>query len=353
MKTQFILAFFFTLLVSVLGGNAVASVTGWNPFAVSGGLMVLSAIPNLMPGGASAMGLLRELWTGELIKKFRHEGLWLSRIPNRNDLVTNNTIHLVDIGADPAVLINSTTYPIPINLRTDVDVPIGLDKFDTENTSVTDDELQGLPYDKPGSVIIQHNEVLEESTATKAAHSMSPVTTSVGTPIIPTTGATNGEAIARKMMTPADLITAKKKLDKLKVPKRDRILVLCPEHVADLLAVDEKFALQYKNLKTGEILNLYGFEIHEFGGNAKYTQAAGVYTKKAFGSADADATDYVSSFFFYIGRTMQFRGAATMYKSEAAQDPANRRTVVGFRVYHMCIPIKAEGYGVIVSAPTV
>lgn len=349
MKTKFILSLLFTLLVSVIGGNAIASVTGFNPLVCSGAMFGLSLIPGLMPDGASAMGLLRELWTGELLKKFRHEGSWLSRIPNRSDLVINNTIHLVDIGADPEVLINNTTYPIPVNLRTDSDVPIGLDKFDTENTAVSDDELQGLPYDKPGSVINQHNETLEEKTAEKAAHSFAPSTTATGTPIIVTTGSSNGETIARKRLLPADIITAKKKLDKLKVPKKDRILVLCPEHVEDLLMVDEKFAMQYKNMKSGEVLPMYGFDIYEFGGNPKYTQAAGVYTKKAFGSADDDANDHVSSFFLYTGRTMQFRGTVNMYQSLASQDPEYRRSVVGFRLYHMAIPVKSEAYGALVS----
>lgn len=349
MRTKFILSLMFTLLVSVIGGNIIASVTGFNPLACSGGLFGLSLIPGLMPTGASAMGLLRELWTGEIIKKFRHDGSWMSRIPNRSDLVINNTIHLVDIGSDPEVLINNTTYPIPVNLRTDSDVPIGLDKFDTENTAVSDDELQGLPYDKPGSVVNQHTATLEEKTAEKAAHSLAPTTTATGTPIIVTTGSSNGETIARKRLLPADLINAKKKLDKLKVPKMDRILVLCPEHVEDLLMVDEKFALQYKNMKSGEVLPMYGFDIYEFGGNPKYTESGGVYTKKAFGSADDDSNDYVSSLFFYTGRTMQFRGNVTMYQSLASQDPEYRRSVVGFRLYHMAIPVKADGYGALVS----
>lgn len=350
MRTKFILSLFFTLLVSVIAGNIVAIVTGWSPFICSGSLFITSMVPGIVPGGVSAMGLLRELWTGELIKKFRHEGMWLARIPNRNDLVVNNTIHLVDIGADPDVLINNTTYPIPINLREDSDVPIGLDKFDTENTAVSDDELQGLPYDKPGSVMNQHNETLEEKTAEKAAHSLAPSSHDAATPIIATSGSSNGETVARKRLTPEDITKAKKALDKMKVPKRDRILVLCPDHVQDLLVTDEKFALQYKNIRTGEVLPMYGFDIYEFGGNPKYSYADSAYSKKAFGSADDDANDHVSSLFLYTGRTMQFRGDVKMYKSDASSDPEFRRTVVGFRLYHMCVPVKSEGYGVLVSA---
>lgn len=352
MKSKFILSLLFTLLVSVLGGNIVASVTGFDAMICSGSLFTLSMIPGILPTGASAMGLLREMWTGELLKKFRHDGSWMSRIPKRNDLVINNTIHLIDIGADPEVLINNTTYPIPINLREDTDIPIGLDKFDTENTAITDDELQGLPYDKPGSVINQHNEVLEEKTAKKSAHSLAPQTHSASAPIIATSGSSNGETVARKMLTTSDIRRAKTALDKMKVPKKDRILVLSPEHVADLLETDEKFALQYKNIRTGDVLPIYGFDIYEFGDNPKYSAAGAVYTKKAFAAADDDANDHISSLFFYAGRTMQFTGTVSMYKSNAENDPEYRRTVVGFRMYHMAIPIKLEACGVLVSAST-
>ena len=151
-------------------------------------------------------------------------------------------------------------------------------------------------------------------------------------------------------MTPKEFKNAKKALDKMGVPKKDRIMVLHPDHVADMLETDEKFAQQYKNLRTGEVLPLYGFEIYESLDTPAYSGATGNYVKKAFSAAADDANDKVSSFFFYAGRTMQFTGESKMYKSDAQSDPEYRRTVVGFRLYHMCIAIKAEACGVIVSA---
>jgi hypothetical protein len=350
MKTfkKLIFAFVCTLFVAVIAGTSFSAVLNVEPIYGISALVGLSFIP-MMPSGALGMGILRELWTGELIAKFRLDKTWLSRVPNRSDLVQNNVIHLVDIGADPNVLINNTTYPVPVVTREDIDVPIGLDKFDTENTSIPDDELQGLPYDKNGSVLQQHRLTLEEATAMKSAHSLAPSVHSVSTPIILTKGDSNGETIARKMCTPASIIAAKKALDKKKVPLKDRILVLCPEHIADLLAVDEKFALQYKNIRTGEVLPMYGFDIYEFGGNPKYHDVAGTLTKKAYGAADDDVNDQVASFFFSAIRTNQFLGDVIMYNSVASVDPINRRSLIGFKMYHMCLPVKQEGFGVIVS----
>lgn len=336
------------MLLSILVGVMFSMATGLDLAVTSGALFTLSFIPGIMPGGVAAMGLLREIWTGEILKKFRHEGMWLGRVPRRDDLVKNNTIHLVDIGADPNVLVNNTTYPIPSNLREDADVPIGLDKFDTENTRIPDDELEGLPYDKKGSVAEQHTETLIEKTMDKAAHAMAPQTAAAGI-IVMTTGTSNGETVARKRLLPADLIKAKKLADKKKWPKGSRVLVLCPEHVEDLLMADEKFRDQYKNMKTGDVLPMYGFEIFEYAANPKYGKPGGVVTKKAFGAADDDANDFICSFFFTDKRVMQFAGDVKIYSSAAETDPEMRESIFGLRQYHMALPTKADGIGALVS----
>lgn len=299
------------------------------------------------------MGVLRELWTGELINSFRHEGLFLSRIPSADQYVNNNVIHLADIGADPAVLINNTTYPIAVVSRDDDDVTISLNKFDTENTAILDDELYGLPYDKPGSVMEQHREVLEEVTTSKAAHQLAPADNSdANQPVISTTGASDGETNPRKLITVADIRLAKKRLDNLKIPQRDRILVLHPDHIAGLLAASENFAMQYSlNNQEGKVTKLYGFEIFEYGDMPVYTTGGGaVLNKKAFGAAAAPSTDQVSSIFFYAKRAVKARGNVEMYYQDAKTNPEYRQSVVGFRVYHVCIPKKTTGFGAIVSA---
>jgi len=296
------------------------------------------------------MSILKDLWTAELLTKFRHDALFLSRIKSEDDKVNFNAIHLADIGADPAVLVNNTTYPIAVNTRTDADVTISLDKFDTENTAVTRDELHGLPYDKGASVIDQHKNVLEEKTADKAAHSLCPATAVADTTaLIMTTGASNGATNPRKVMTFAEIIAAKKFMDDLKVPKKDRILVLCSDHVNDLLNADEKFRDQYKNMVTGQILSAYGFDIYEYGEIPKYKVVATVLTKKAWAAAADAANDQAASFFFYAPRVFQAKGTADMFYQDATTNPEYRRSVVGFQMYHICMPKKTIGFGAIVS----
>lgn len=348
MKTKVIFGVITSLLLSVVVGMAIATSLGFNPEYVVGACIALSFLP-LQPSGSLAMGLLKEIWTGELIKAFRHDKAWLGEVPSRNDLVNNNAVHMVDVGADPDVLINNTTYPIAITSRTDEDVAVGLDKFDTENTKVTRDELYAISYDKMSSVIESHRLVLEDKTADKSAHSLAPLVHGVNTPIVMTTGSSNSETYARKRATMNDIITLKRNLDDLKVPLQGRVLVLCNQHFEDLLRIDEVFAKQYKDIPAGQVLNLYGFKVYQYLNTPIYKVVDGTLTKKAFGAAATPSTDQASSFFFYNQRAFQCRGDVEMFYQDASINPEYRQNVVGFRVYHICLPKKTTGFGALVS----
>jgi hypothetical protein len=259
----------------------------------------------------------------------------------------------VDVGADPAVLVNNTAYPIDSAGRTDADIAITLDKFDTENTIITDDELYGLPYDKEGSVIRNHRLALEDKTATKSAHSIAPSGNTAGTPIIATTGNADGRAVARKALTEADIILAQEKCNLLDIPMESRVLVLCAEHYSDLLKTSEVFANQIKSIAEGKLLpRLYGFQVYMYNRVPVYTLAGGVFTKKAFGAASDPANEFKGSFFFYSQRAFQAVGTADMYYAAAKTDPKYRQSEVGFRLYHICLPKKTTGFGVIASNVT-
>lgn len=66
----------------------------------------------------------------------------------------------------------------------------------------------------------------------------------------------------------------KRALDNLRVPSDGRRLVLCPDHVNDLLLTSQAFREQYNiDRNSGKVGNLYGFEIYEYGNNPLYTTA--------------------------------------------------------------------------------
>jgi hypothetical protein len=318
---------------------------------VPAGLMagtMLSLLPQAAPQGALRAGVLTEIWTGELIDHFKHESKWLGEIPERNDYVENDAINLTKIGADPNVLINNTTYPIPVSGRTDTPIVITLDKFDTENTAITKDELYALPYDKTGSVLSRHRIRLEEDTAKYGMFNVAVNGDSPTTPVIPTTGSTSDIVTGRKDFSPKDLRKLKHRLDLLDVPMAGRILVLHPDHSAALLDLDNSFKDKYTNTKTGEVINHFGFKLYE---DSYSPYRSNSNAKLAWGAVPS-ATDRASSTFFYAPRAVKARGTLQFFYRLAENDPENRRTVAGYRLYHVVIAKDNTGFGAIVSDAT-
>lgn len=82
-------------------------------------------------------------------------------------------------------------------------------------------------------------------------------------------------------------IALRRKLDKLKVPKRNRRLMLCSDHINDLLEVDQKFQNQYHNYETGVISKMYGFDIYE-AANCPMFDSANEKEKELWGCAGCE-----------------------------------------------------------------
>lgn len=285
--------------------------------------------------------VFKEIWTGEMVKSLRGktEGTWLDGIPDMSSITENDVIHLVDVGVDPTVLINNTTYPIPPEALDDKDIAIKLDKFQTKPTPITDDELYAASYEKMQRVKDSHADAINDAKFRKAAHSFCPDKNSATTPVLTTSGTADA---ARKMMTMKDLIAMKRAMDKLKVPAEGRRLVLCPDHVNDLLSSEQSFKEQYNiDSAGGTIARLYGFDIYEYAYTPTYTQA---------GVKNAVGTDGVaSSFAFYTGRVFKATGSTKMYYSEAATDPENQRNLINFRHYFIAMPKKRDCCVAIIS----
>lgn len=327
----------FILAVALGGLPALGAV------AAVGGSMLLGGF---MPTGSACAGLYAEIWTGELVGKLRAADTapWLDGIPDYSGFTDKNIIHLVDVGVDPDVLINNTTYPIPITAIDDADIPISLDKFQTEATPITDDELQGLSYDKRSSIQERHAKAILEAKYKKSIHALAPASNASKTPVIATTGANDGNG--RRMITRQDIIRLKDKFDKLQVPEAGRRLVLCTDHVNDLLMYDQKFAEQYYNYASGKIMNMYGFEVYSYVANPSYA-ANGV--KLAWGVTPS-AGQHQASVAFYVNHAFKASGTTKFYLSEAATDPTTQRTLLNYRHYFVTLPKKQEALGAIYSA---
>ena len=339
----------FAVLLNCLMGGTIAAALGADPMAGAAVLNIVAASAGaVMPTGSLLAGVYTEIWTGELVKKLRGmmDATWLDGVPDNSSIVENDVIHLVDVGVDPDVLINNTTYPIDLQALDDQDLPISLDKFQTKVTPITDDELYAISYDKMTRVKEAHGNAINDAKFKKAAHALCAQQNTATTPVLAATGEADAET-GRKKLTVADLVAMKRAMDKLKVPADGRRLVLSSDHVNDLLESDQKFKEQYNiDRANGTVGRLYGFDIYEFGANPLYTTTG---VKKDVDAA-AETGEFQCSFAFYVPRVFKATGSTKMYYSEAATDPEYQRNKVNFRHMFIAMPKKQDA-GVVIYSP--
>lgn len=344
---------FITLLTAIafncLAGAVLAHTADISPVLGAVAMNGVAAIAGMFPSetGIVRAGVYVEIWTGEMVKALRAGlvGTWLDGIPDMSSLVENDVIHLVDVGADPDVLIDNSSYPLEIQALPDGDISISLSKFETKPTPITDDELYAISYDKMSRVKESHAFAIVVSQMKKAAHALCASQNSATTPVIVTSGAAD-ETTGRKRLTRDDLIALKGKMDALHVPAEDRRLVLCPDHVQDILGWSEQFEKQYSlDNVNGKVGRLYGFDIFEFANNPYYTSAG---VKKDI-DAVPSAGEFQCSFAFYVRRTFKATGSMKMYYSPADQDPLYHRNLIDFLQRFVCLPKKKDAGVVICS----
>lgn len=336
------------VLVNAIAGAVFGMAVGFSPLAGAVGANVLAAVVSgVMPAGVARAGVLTEIWIGEMVKTLRGylQGTWLDGIPDNSSIVNNDAIHLVEVGVDPDVLVNNTTYPIPLQALDDADISIDLCKFQTKVTPITDDELYAISYDKIARVKESHSNAINDAKFAKAAHALCASSNTAKTPVLTTSGERD-ESTGRLKMTALDVLKMKASLDKLGVPVENRRLVLCTDHVNDLLETDQRFKEQYNIDRTnGTVGRLYGFDIYEYANTPYYTQKG---VKKDVG-ATGDTGEFQCSFAFYTPRVFKATGSTKMYWSAAENDPEYQRNKVNFRHMFICMFKKADA-GVVMTS---
>ena len=318
-------------------------------FALGTGLQFI--FPNKVKGLLFA-GVYREIWTGELVESFQPEieASFLSEIPDESRHVQsssngeNQVIHLVDIGADPEVLINNTTYPIGYETLTDGDIAFQLDKFTTVATKVSDDELYAISDDKIAVVNKKHKNAILAKKFAKATHALAPQAHTINTPVIGTSGAT---VAGKKLATVNDVIDLGGAMSAAGIPDDgNRILVLNTVHNTGIVKEVKDFYKDYLNIATGQLRPLFhGFKVYLYHAMPFYLAADN--TKVAFGAVFNPATHNVASVAFYAPDMFRAEGSTKMYYDEP--DTQNQAAAVNYRHYYLVSPKKARAIAALVT----
>lgn len=354
-KLSFV-AILINLLLALFTGFFINSVMGFNPLIVAaivfvGGTGMQLVFPDMLTGLALA-GVYKEIWTGELVESFQPEieASFLSEIPDESRWVQssgsgeNQVIHLIDIGADPEVLINNTTYPIGYSTLADGDIAFQLDKFTTVATKVTDDELYAITYDKIAVVNKKHKNAIIAKKFAKATHALAPQAHTVNTPVIGTTGAT---VAGKKLATVNDIIDLGGAMSAAGVPDDgQRILVLNTTHNTGIVKEVKDFYKDYLNIETGKLRPLWnGFKVYLYHAMPFYLAIDN--TKVSFGAVFNPATHNVASVAFYAPDMFRAEGTTKMYFDEP--DTQNQSSAINYRHYYLVSPKKARSIAALVT----
>lgn len=340
-----IIAIIFSLLVSVLFGSFVSVAVGVPPVYSIGGAIILAnvimpTIASALPQGVLNAVVLKSAYEAELLKSLKEiKTDFLARIRDRSDLVGNDVVDLTKAGVKPNVLIDNATYPISAAQRTDEGIKLQLRKLTTEVTIITEDELYALPYDKKNDVIADHKLALQEEFRKLALHSYCPASQTAKTPVLVTTGEDDGTG--RRRLTKADLIRLRTALNGLGVIDCD--LVLCNEHVEDILLWSEVFEKQYQAIASGLVLPMYGFY---FSQNQGYAPLFNGTNKTAYGAV-ATGTEVSASVAYPASRMVKAYGSVKMYFKEP--EPRYQQSEVNFNAHFLAVPKDSEGTAAIVS----
>lgn len=278
--------------------------------------------------------MLKEIFAAIILALFYPDGSWLNELTSMDHMVDANTINLSQVGADPEVVKDNSTWPLTPTVRTDSGIEIPLATFDTKPTHVTNVEQLETSYDKCESVVRQHAEALRKNAMLSAAYNIAPSSNSTDHPVIATTGSNRGDG--NKALKYKDLLKLRTAFNKASYPMEGRILVLSPEHEEDLLAEDaDRFN---RMITTGTVA---GFKVYMTNHGVQYSTSG---EKQAYGTTNAQPC----SFAFCKSEVMRAMGDI---EGEPEQRWADYRGwLLGFQMRFIAMPFRSKGIAAIYSA---
>ena len=284
-------------------------------------------------------GVQKEIWIDKLKENFFNKFEWLNGVEDWSEWVEYNTINFTASGAAPVILKNNSTWPIVAAQRTDTNLTIVLDTYDSTTTRVRSIEETEAVISKLESVIKQHKDSLMQEIVTEALWNYAPATAALGA--VAVTGANRPAVIGSQTtvagtMTISDIAALQERWDVLNFPEEGRVLVLNTYHRADLMRQDALLFKQFTDLKKGQALELFGIQIFTVSNTPLYTKTT--LAKKAFGAAADNVNDVIASVAFVQGEVMKSMGDVDMFFREKGTNPEQRSDEVGFQMRFKAVP---------------
>lgn len=299
-----------------------------------------------------------EIWLGRIIQNLDKSDIatFLEGIAevnadvtqvNKGELSETNIIFVPSTDFEVDVLINNTTYPVPVQVYADGTIQITLDKYQTKVVTLSDDDIIGAAYDKIDVVTKNLVRSLLVNRYKKAIHSIAPAGNTVTTPVMAATGGATAlaDASGRLRLTYADIVAFKSLCDAGGWAEEGRRLVLKGDHWNDLLLDRANFGNQLVDYAKGKPSPMIaGFELHQYPTLPIYTIATKV--KKAYGVIAA-VGDTTASVAFVKEAIAKKTGLTKQYFAEAKNNPTGQTNDLAYRHYFVAMPYQNKFIGAI------
>lgn len=219
------------------------------------------------------MGLIKEIWVKDIQETLNMNASFLPYSTDHSAYIAFGVVHVPQSGANPAVVVNPSSFPLTIAQRTDTDKTYNMNQYALEPTLITNIDALQISYDKRQSVIGQQMSTLTETIGNAVAASWA---ASGAANLVLTTGAAVETSLppsgtgTRNAVALLDIMNLAKKLDKDNVPRIGRKLLMSADMFWELFTISEVVRASYngfqaKNgnntLATGVVAELFGFEI--------------------------------------------------------------------------------------------
>jgi hypothetical protein len=332
-KISLLSAFAMLLAISVAAGNAV------DAFHVPGGgwgvaslIFLKSLMGGAMHGHGHWAGVQVEIWENHIEGNlFKDNEFILDTVDESQYALAGKVIHIPQAGAKANIQVNRSSLPATVVQRTDTDITYNMDVYTSDPILIDNAESVELSYDKRESVLMEHQESLNQTIADYLIVKWSPATNIIRTTGIPNNDTTQAPVAVAAHLTGAtgsrlkfglyDLKAIKLKLDKANVSPSDRFGLLDADMYSQL--VDDIILSKYRessllfDANEGVIRGkIMGFKIHMRSSASIYDNSA-TPVVKAYGAAAA-ATDNAAGLFWQKNALARAKGPTKFFQQEDA-----------------------------------
>lgn len=307
------------------------------------------------------MALEQDIWSKDISENLYQNNLFMNRATDHSAWVMFKTVHVPQAGAKPAVEKNRSSLPAAISQRTDTELTYSLNQYTSDPMLVTNLEDLQISYSKRMSVISNMVDTLGDVVSNQTLYAWAPSTASR---MVRLTGTANALALphstatgTRKVITLADIASARGILDADNVPSDGRVLLLgSQEYNSNFLAISNvqaAYAYGAPVLPTGVVNKIFGFDIMLRPNVLVYdnTSTPVIKAVSADGTVTTPATtDFAGYLAYHPKYVAHALGAITSYYQE--NNPAYYGSIFSAEVMQGASKLRTDQKGIVALIQT-